>query len=63
MPDALENECSKCTPKQKEGIKKVLHYLIDNRRESWNELAAKYDPNGVYIKKYKEQAKQENINL
>nr|AEE61494.1 unknown [Dendroctonus ponderosae] len=63
LPDALENECSKCTPKQRDGAKKVIRYLIENKRDYWDEVAAKYDPEGTYYKKYQEQAKKENIKL
>ncbi|KAL1493829.1 hypothetical protein ABEB36_009515 [Hypothenemus hampei] len=63
LPEALENECAKCSQKQRDGARKVIHYLIDNKRPYWNELAAKYDPDGKYLKKYQSQAKNENINL
>lgn len=63
LPDALENECSKCNESQKKGASKVIRYLIDNKRQYWDELAAKYDPEGVYLKKYEAEAKKENINL
>ncbi|XP_030758433.1 ejaculatory bulb-specific protein 3-like [Sitophilus oryzae] len=63
LPDALDNECSKCSEKQRNGAIKVVHYVIDNKRDWWNEVAAKYDPDGTYLKKYEEQAKKENINL
>ncbi|CAG9763968.1 unnamed protein product [Ceutorhynchus assimilis] len=63
LPDALENDCSKCSSKQRDGAKKVIHYLIEHKREQWNELAAKYDPNGTYMKKYEAEAKKENIKL
>lgn len=63
LPDALQNECSKCNESQKKGATKVIRYLIDNKRQFWDELAAKYDPEGVYLKKYEAEAKKENINL
>ncbi|ENN83568.1 hypothetical protein YQE_00076, partial [Dendroctonus ponderosae] len=43
--------------------KKVIRYLIENKRDYWDEVAAKYDPEGTYYKKYQEQAKKENIKL
>ncbi|KAF7283888.1 ejaculatory bulb-specific protein 3-like [Rhynchophorus ferrugineus] len=63
LPDALETECSKCNEKQKDGARKVIHFLIDNKRPWWNELAVKYDPDGTYLKKYEAEAKKENIKL
>ncbi|PSN51556.1 Ejaculatory bulb-specific protein 3 [Blattella germanica] len=59
VPDALENDCSKCSEKQKEGTKKVLKYLIKDKPQQWDELIAKYDPTGDYKKKYEEKYKDE----
>ncbi|XP_063918541.1 ejaculatory bulb-specific protein 3-like [Zophobas morio] len=52
IPDALQTDCSKCSETQKNGSKKLIHHLYDNKREWWNELEAKYDKDGIYIKKY-----------
>lgn len=37
--------------------------MIKNKREWWNELEAKYDPDGTYKKKYEEELKKEGIVL
>ncbi|XP_069685971.1 uncharacterized protein [Periplaneta americana] len=50
--DALEHDCEKCTEKQKEGADKVIKFLYKNKPEMWKELVAKYDPEGVYVKKH-----------
>ncbi|EDS38038.1 chemosensory protein 1 [Culex quinquefasciatus] len=63
LPDALENNCSKCTPKQKEVGYKVVGWLINNRPEEWNVLRAKYDPENKFIEKYRDEAKAAGINL
>uniref|UniRef100_A0A0K8TUT5 Chemosensory Protein n=1 Tax=Epiphyas postvittana TaxID=65032 RepID=A0A0K8TUT5_EPIPO len=55
LPDALENECSKCTAKQKSGSEKVLKHLVNKRPEIWKELSVKYDPNHIYEAKYKNE--------
>lgn len=55
LPDALENECSKCTEKQKTGSDKVIRHLVNKRPEMWEELAVKYDPTHIYEVKYKDQ--------
>ncbi|XP_067003792.2 ejaculatory bulb-specific protein 3 [Anabrus simplex] len=55
VPDALTNDCAKCTEKQKSGTEKVINYLIDNKPDIWNKLEAKYDPDGIYKKKYQQQ--------
>nr|AUF73002.1 chemosensory protein [Anoplophora chinensis] len=63
LPDAIDNECAKCSEKQKDGARKVIHYVIKNKRDWWTELEAIYDPEGKYRKKYEEQAKKEGIDL
>ncbi|CAK1584481.1 unnamed protein product [Parnassius mnemosyne] len=55
MPDALENECSKCTQKQKEGSDKVIRFLVNKRADLWKELSAKYDPDNKYQQRYKDK--------
>lgn len=55
LPDALENECSKCTEKQKSGSDKVIKHLVNKRPEMWKELAVKYDPKNIYQERYKDK--------
>ncbi|CAG9563991.1 unnamed protein product [Danaus chrysippus] len=52
LPDAIDNDCHKCTQKQKEGADKVMHFIIDNRPEDWDELEEKYNSDGSYKLKY-----------
>nr|WJJ63292.1 chemosensory protein 7 [Pachyrhinus yasumatsui] len=63
LPEALETDCVKCEAVQRETAIKVIRFLIDNKRDWWNELAAKYDSDGKYLKKYQEEAKKEHINV
>ncbi|KAF4524965.1 hypothetical protein B566_EDAN014482 [Ephemera danica] len=63
LPDALEQGCSKCTPKQKDATEKVIRFLIDNRPEQWMELQAKYDPNGVYRQRYEAEANRRGVRV
>lgn len=63
LPDALENECSKCTEKQKSGSDKVIRHLINKRPELWKSLAGKYDPTGVYAERYRDVAGSRGINV
>nr|ATI99847.1 chemosensory protein 8 [Oedaleus asiaticus] len=53
IPDALETECAKCNEKQKEGIKKVIKFLINHKPETWQKLKEHYDKDGKYSEKYK----------
>nr|ADX96028.1 chemosensory protein CSP1 [Holotrichia oblita] len=52
MPDAIQNDCSKCSDKQKEGSDKLILYLINNKPEYWQLLEEKYDPTGENTKKF-----------
>nr|QFR36129.1 chemosensory protein 2 [Conogethes pinicolalis] len=58
LPDALEHDCSKCTPKQKEASDKVIRYLINKQPEYWKELSVKYDPDNIYQEKYKDKIQE-----
>ncbi|KYN14050.1 Ejaculatory bulb-specific protein 3 [Trachymyrmex cornetzi] len=61
--EALENECAKCSDKQREMVRKVIKHLVTNKREWWNLLKAKYDPEEKFAKKYEEMAKKENVQI
>ncbi|EDS38042.1 chemosensory protein 1 [Culex quinquefasciatus] len=63
LPDALENNCSKCTPKQKETGYKVISSLIENRPAEWAVLQDKYDPERKFVEKYREEAAAAGIKL
>ncbi|PNF25546.1 Ejaculatory bulb-specific protein 3 [Cryptotermes secundus] len=57
IEDALQNDCAKCSEKQKEGAAKVIKFLYKNKPEQWKELQEKYDPNNTYTKKYEDKLK------
>jgi hypothetical protein len=63
LPDALETDCSKCSEKQKSVSTKVIHFLIDNKKEDWEKLEAKYDPSGAYRIKYEAQEKGGDVSV
>uniref|UniRef100_A0A182T4A9 Chemosensory protein 3 n=1 Tax=Anopheles maculatus TaxID=74869 RepID=A0A182T4A9_9DIPT len=63
LPDALKTDCAKCSEKQKTGTEKVINYLIDNRKDQWENLQKKYDPENIYVNKYRDEAKKKGINL
>ncbi|XP_068620573.1 ejaculatory bulb-specific protein 3-like [Battus philenor] len=48
IPEALETSCGKCTPKQKQLIRKVIKAVINKHPESWTALVEKYDKNKKY---------------
>lgn len=63
IPDALKTECSKCSETQKNGIKQMVHHLIENKHDWYKELEAIYDPDGTYKKRYEDLAKKEGLDI
>nr|QRI42713.1 chemosensory protein 18 [Agrilus planipennis] len=63
IPDALTNGCGKCTKHQQEGSEKIIKFLIDKKPDMWKELEGKYDPEGIYAKKYEEEAKKRGVKV
>ncbi|XP_055542307.1 ejaculatory bulb-specific protein 3-like [Wyeomyia smithii] len=63
LPDALENDCAKCSEKQKTQSTKVIKNLTEKRPEQWKLLKAKYDPNNKYVERYAEDADKDGIKL
>ncbi|KAI7815306.1 chemosensory protein [Rhyzopertha dominica] len=52
LPDAIATECVKCSEAQKKIAGKVFSHLLQDHRQIWDELIAKYDPDGNFRKKY-----------
>lgn len=44
IPDAINNDCAKCSEKQRIGSEKVMHYIIDNNPNDWEKLEKKLVP-------------------
>ncbi|XP_043271508.1 ejaculatory bulb-specific protein 3-like [Venturia canescens] len=63
LPDAIETECSKCNERQKSGTEKIIRFLVNNKPETWNELADKYDPEKKFRTKWEDKAKELGINV
>uniref|UniRef100_A0A182MAD2 Chemosensory protein 3 n=1 Tax=Anopheles culicifacies TaxID=139723 RepID=A0A182MAD2_9DIPT len=63
LPEALQTNCAKCSEKQRSGAIKVINYVIENRKEQWDALQKKYDPENLYVEKYREEAQKEGIKL
>nr|QRM13495.1 chemosensory protein 1 [Frankliniella intonsa] len=61
IPDALTNECAKCSEKQKELSEKVVRHLVDHEKTSWEEVKAKFDPTGIYEKRYEKIAQEKGV--
>ncbi|XP_017090259.2 ejaculatory bulb-specific protein 3 [Drosophila bipectinata] len=63
LPDALKTECSKCSEKQRENTDKIIRFIIDNKPEEWKTLQAKFDPEEIYVKRYRAQAAERGIKV
>lgn len=63
LPDALKTDCKKCNDKQRAGTERVLRFVIDNKKDQWEKLQAKYDPTGIYIEKFRKEAAARQINI
>ncbi|XP_058452935.1 ejaculatory bulb-specific protein 3-like [Malaya genurostris] len=55
LPEALQTDCVKCSESQRAGAIRVVNYLIENRPEQWKNLQAKYDPDNIYVEKYRSE--------
>ncbi|XP_044744716.1 ejaculatory bulb-specific protein 3-like [Coccinella septempunctata] len=53
LDDALKTECMKCTEKQKSVGTKVINFMIENQPDLFSTLQEKYDPEGIYMAKWK----------
>ncbi|XP_026819489.1 putative mediator of RNA polymerase II transcription subunit 26 [Rhopalosiphum maidis] len=52
VPEAIQNECAHCTELQKKVIEKMMCYLNNHQPDILKEVAAKFDPNGEYMKQF-----------
>ncbi|XP_050352516.1 ejaculatory bulb-specific protein 3-like [Nymphalis io] len=57
MQEALKDECAKCTEAQKRGTDKVMGHLINHKKDYWDQLTAKYDPDHKLREKYETKLK------
>ncbi|KAK7865719.1 hypothetical protein R5R35_005513 [Gryllus longicercus] len=55
IPEALTNNCAKCTEKQKNGAERVIRFLHDQKPADFQKLLAKWDPQGVYRRQYEDR--------
>lgn len=62
-PEALQEDCAKCSEQQREGAKKVLIHLFKNEKELFDELENKYDPKKQFRDRYREAAEKEGIKI
>ncbi|XP_047116804.1 ejaculatory bulb-specific protein 3-like [Schistocerca piceifrons] len=58
LPDALKSDCSKCSAKQKENVRKVFEFMMKERSADWQRLSRKYDPDGEHKKRLEAKLKE-----
>ncbi|KXJ73746.1 ejaculatory bulb-specific protein 3 [Aedes albopictus] len=63
LPEALETNCAKCSPKQREAGTRAIKYVTENRAEEWKVLRARFDPEDKYVAQYLSEAEKEGIKL
>ncbi|CAG9771368.1 unnamed protein product [Ceutorhynchus assimilis] len=61
LPDALQNNCASCSEIQRIGSRKVLTHIIQNKRDWFLEVEAKYDPNHVFRRLYQEELQRKGV--
>nr|AVM86435.1 chemosensory protein [Corythucha ciliata] len=63
LPSTLATACSKCSQKLKNDILKVLGLFIQKKRSDYKKLAALYDPQGFYRKKFAAEVNKYGVKL
>ncbi|GJQ66511.1 hypothetical protein Trydic_g4501 [Trypoxylus dichotomus] len=63
VPEALENECAKCSDDQEKKAEQVLKFIFEQKKDLFSKLEAKYDPEHKYREKYRERAAKEGIKI
>lgn len=63
LPDALKTNCAKCTEKQRTGTDRVLRFVVKEKPEHFELLRKEFDPEDIYIKKYRAAAKERGIEI
>jgi hypothetical protein len=53
LKELIKTDCGVCSPKQKEGSRKVIEYMEKKKKKEFEELLAIYDPTGEYYKEFK----------
>ncbi|XP_049814613.1 ejaculatory bulb-specific protein 3-like [Schistocerca nitens] len=61
LPDALKSDCSKCSAKQKENVRKVVDFMMKQRAADWARLSRKYDPEGLHQKRIEAKLKEQQL--
>ncbi|XP_050423215.1 uncharacterized protein LOC126834994 [Adelges cooleyi] len=63
IPDAMDNNCKDCSEKQRQGAEKIIKFMAEKKKDMWKKLEEKYDPDGTFRERYKDEAKRLNIEI
>lgn len=47
--------------KQRDGTDRVIRFLIEKKPKQWDDLQKKFDPENIYISKYKPELDAKNL--
>ncbi|XP_041984365.1 allergen Tha p 1-like [Aricia agestis] len=53
IPDALKTNCAKCSPKQRQLIREVIHAFQRKQPALWESISNEHDPKGEYRESFK----------
>ncbi|XP_026320741.1 ejaculatory bulb-specific protein 3-like isoform X2 [Hyposmocoma kahamanoa] len=48
VPEVIAEACAKCSPIQKQHVRKTVNALKEKKPEAFQQFVEKYDPKGVY---------------
>lgn len=52
LPEVIQTSCQKCSPIQKEHVRKTVKAISEKKPEDFEEFRKKYDPEGKYEKEF-----------
>nr|AYC12350.1 chemosensory protein 5 [Clostera restitura] len=52
VPEVIATSCAKCTPIQRQNVRKTVKALSEKKPDDFAEFRAKYDPKGEYEKDF-----------
>lgn len=63
VPKALENDCTTCSPKQRELAEKAIPYISEHYPKQWQDLLELFDKSHEYRNKHQELAKEKGVTV
>lgn len=60
MPEAVQHGCEKCTEMHKKIIEKMMFFLKERQPEVLEQVSAKFDPKGEFMKTFLNKLQQQH---